>query len=71
MRKPLDLRKSPIFTNTPCKSPVLCNAPSVHTVDSLQRLTNPEIENNPENGHSSLILKARFGGYLQEPPKIR
>ena len=33
-RKPLNLIKSWIFTNTPCKSSFLCNAPSMHTVDS-------------------------------------
>ena len=32
-RKPLNLIKSPILTNTPCKSPFLYNAPSVHTVN--------------------------------------
>ena len=32
-RKPLNLIKSPIFTNTPCKSTCLYNAPSMHTVD--------------------------------------
>ena len=31
-RKPLNLIKSPIFTNTPCKSTCLYNAPSMHTV---------------------------------------
>ena len=33
-RKPLNLIKSVIFTNTPCKSTCLYNAPSMHTVDS-------------------------------------
>ena len=32
-RKSLNLIKSPIFTNTPCKSTCLYNAPSMHTVD--------------------------------------
>ena len=32
-RKPLHVISSPIFTNTPCESSFLCNAPSVHTVD--------------------------------------
>ena len=31
-RKPLNLIKSPIFTNTPCKSSFLYNAPSMRTV---------------------------------------
>ena len=30
--KPLNLIKSPIFTNAPCKSSFLYNAPSMHTV---------------------------------------
>ena len=34
-RKPLNFIKSPICTNAPCTSACLCNAPSVHTVDSL------------------------------------
>ena len=34
-RKPLNLVKSPIFTNSPCKSTGLYNAPSMHTVDIL------------------------------------
>ena len=34
-RKPLNLIKFPIFTNTPCKSTCLCNAPSMHTVDKI------------------------------------
>ena len=32
-RKPLNLKRSPIFANTPCKSTCLYNAPSFHTVD--------------------------------------
>ena len=32
-RKPLNLIKSPIFTNTPCKTACLYNAPSMHTLD--------------------------------------
>ena len=32
-RKPLNLIKSPIFTNAPCKSTCLYNAPSMHIVD--------------------------------------
>ena len=35
-RKPLNLIKSPIFTNTPCKSTCLYNAPSMHTVNKIQ-----------------------------------
>ena len=31
--RPLNLTKSPIFTNAPCKTTCLCNAPSMHTVD--------------------------------------
>ena len=36
-RKPLKLIKSPIFTNTPCKSSFLYNAPSMHTVEICAR----------------------------------
>ena len=32
-RKPLNLIKSPIFTNAPCKTACLYNAPSMHTLD--------------------------------------
>ena len=32
-RKPLNLIKSPIFTNAPCQTACLYNAPSMHTVD--------------------------------------
>ena len=35
---PLNLRKSLIFTNTPCKSTCLYNAPSMHTVELLRKL---------------------------------
>ena len=35
-RKPLNLIKSPIFTNAPCKTTCLYNAPSMHTVDKMQ-----------------------------------
>ena len=34
-RNPLNLIKSPIFTNAPCKSTCLYNAPSVHTVEII------------------------------------
>ena len=33
-RKPLNLLKSPIFTNAPCKSTCLYNAPNLHIVDT-------------------------------------
>ena len=35
IRKPLNLIKSPIFTNTPCKRTCLYNAPSMHTVEFM------------------------------------
>ena len=35
-RKPLNLIKSRIFTNTPCKSTCLFNAPSMHTVEKIE-----------------------------------
>ena len=34
-RKSLNLIKSPIFTNAPCKTTCLYNAPSMHTVERL------------------------------------
>ena len=34
-RKPLNLIKSPIFTNAPCKTTCLYNAPSMHTVEHI------------------------------------
>ena len=44
-RKPLNLIKSPIFTNAPCKTTCLYNAPSMHTADfSLEKE-----ENEPKN----------------------
>ena len=36
-RKPLNLIKSPIFSNTPCKSTCLYNAPSMHTVEKPRK----------------------------------
>ena len=35
-RKPLNLIKSPIFTNAPCKNACLYNAPSMHTLDKRE-----------------------------------
>ena len=35
-RKPLNLIKAPIFTNAPCKTACLYNAPSMHTVETKQ-----------------------------------
>ena len=40
-RKPLNLIKSPIFTNTPCKTACLYNAPSMHTLDHKFRILAP------------------------------
>ena len=37
-RKPLNLIKSPIFTNAPCKTPCLYNAPSMHTVEFFYKI---------------------------------
>ena len=37
-RNPLNLIKSPIFTNAPCKTPCLYNAPSMHTVDLIRAI---------------------------------
>ena len=37
-RKPLNLIKSPIFTNAPCKTACLYNAPSMHTLDSSTKM---------------------------------
>ena len=35
--KPLNLIKSPIFINAPCKTTCLYNAPSMHTIDQKWR----------------------------------
>ena len=37
-RKPLNLVKSPIFTNAPCKTACLYNAPSMHTLELSKRV---------------------------------
>ena len=37
-RKPLNLIKSPIFTNAPCETACLYNAPSMHTIDLIHGL---------------------------------
>ena len=42
-RKPLNLIKSPIFTNAPCKTTCLYNAPSMHTVDFSMKSPNGPI----------------------------
>ena len=39
--------KSPIFTNTPCKSTCLYNAPSLHTVDGLQARASEQVADPP------------------------
>ena len=41
-KKTLKFNKSPIFTNTPCKSTCLYSAPSMHIVD-YNHATTPEI----------------------------
>ena len=38
-RNPLNFKKSPIFTNAPCKTACLYNAPSMHTADFLGKMT--------------------------------
>ena len=40
-RKPLNLIKSPIFTNAPCKTACLYNAASMHTLDFRENLYGP------------------------------
>ena len=45
-RKPLNLIKSPIFTNTPCKSTCLYNAPSMHTVEKSTLWTDAGVDQN-------------------------
>ena len=45
-RKHLDLIKSLIFTNAPCKSTCLYNAPSMHTVDDFAYFSRRLIWNN-------------------------
>ena len=42
-RKPLNLIKSPIFTNTPCKPARLYNAPSMHSVDKILQSAPPRL----------------------------
>ena len=46
-RKPLNLINSPIFTNTPCKSSFLYNAPSVHTVEGIPKNQGKEGQSAP------------------------
>ena len=40
----LSLIESPIFTNTPCKSTCLCNAPSLHIVDEIHDEENHSLD---------------------------
>ena len=49
--KPLNLINSPIFTNTPCKSICLYNAPSMHTVDKKRSsFERPPLERDRQRG---------------------
>ena len=57
-RKPLNLKKSPIFTNTPCKSTCLYNAPSMHTVEMIVSLASVQmIKGQPGQMVSSFPLE--------------
>ena len=56
-RKPLNLIKSLIFTNTPCKSTCLYNAPSMHTVEGNLLF-------------SQHVLNYRRGGWSQSFPLL-
>ena len=57
-RKPLNLLKSPIFANTPCKSPFLYNAPSVHTVEDRPKrvIKTLHLEHASQNANGFRIL---------------
>ena len=53
LENPLNLIKSPIFTNTPCKFTCLYHAPSLHTVDvGNSREAQDYVENEGESDHS-------------------
>ena len=63
-RKPLNLIiKSPILTNTPCKSTCLYNAPSMHTVETkAEGGTESDADGAPQ-------LNVHLTSDLSSPPK--
>ena len=63
-RKPLNLIKSLIFTNTPCKSTCLYNAPSMHTVEKNRHFPNfcPKSPQEVRIGSNSGRNRVRKGG---------
>ena len=63
-RKPLNLIKSPIFTNAPCKTTCLYNAPSMHTVEML---SHSNLRGWPIVGIPIAWYNARIPGFT---PKI-
>ena len=54
-RKPLNLINSLIFTNTPCKPTCLYNAPSMHTVETIQFL--PDISPVPNISTLAVLIR--------------
>ena len=73
-REPLNLIKSPIFTNTPCKSTCLYNAPSLHTVDCNRprnrKRTNRDKSKKRETRKKDLYrANGRGGKLLTAPPR--
>ena len=63
-RKPLNLIKSPIFTNAPCKSTCLCNAPSLHTLKKHSKKPR-----NFPGRENTRALKERLRWVLVNVPK--
>ena len=75
-RKPWNVIKSPMFTNTPCKSICLYNAPSMHTVDSKSSfpedwgLKSPiKITNSISQGIIFVMLYI-IGGHSRSPTVV-
>ena len=72
--KPLNLIKSPIFTNTPCKSTCLYNAPSMHTVDTSKELSDGFVEITKTTRESGVQTRGspnnRFGNTRQHCQRI-
>ena len=68
-RKPLNLIKSPIFTNAPCKTACLYNAPSMHTVDEILRF-----QSQSEGVSTGVWCVPGFGAgfeFALEPSKLQ
>ena len=69
-RKPLHLIKSPIFTNTPCKSTSLHNAPSVHNVDAKRMLPYFEDPYRTPRPTESPNPRATTMKFFRESPRV-